>query len=49
MLNITIHKGASVNTVTVNGTEFDLNAMSPKEYHKFRRELVRGWKKVHGK
>ncbi len=40
MHRIVIRRGAGVNTVVVEGHTFDLNAMSPKSFHEFRREFV---------
>lgn len=40
MLNTTIHYGAGVNTVTVDGRVFDRNAMSKEDSNRLR-HLIR--------
>jgi len=47
---ITIHYGAGINTVAVNGPHacmvFDLNKMDKKQINELRRELTKAWKEV---
>jgi len=43
---ITIHYGAGAHTVTVDGREFDMNALTPGDRSRFRRLIVASLEKI---